>query len=58
MAAGIGLRYNTFVGPIRLDIGFKLFDPTAVEGNRWLWDKTSEIFKDKYAIHFGLGNAF
>jgi outer membrane protein assembly factor BamA len=58
MAAGIGLRYNTFVGPIRIDIGFKLFDPTAVEGNRWLWDKTSEIFKDKYAIHFGLGNAF
>ena len=59
MAAGLGIRYNTFVGPIRIDVGFRLFDPSAVEGDRWLWDNPSRIFTpDKYAIHFGLGNAF
>jgi outer membrane protein insertion porin family len=58
MATGLGIRYNTFVGPIRIDVGFKLFDPSAEKGNRWLWDNPSEIFKTKYAIHFGIGNAF
>jgi len=59
MAAGLGIRYNTFVGPIRIDVGFRLFDPTALEGERWIWDKPSKIFTpDKYAIHFGLGHAF
>ncbi|HEY3251875.1 MAG TPA: BamA/TamA family outer membrane protein [Ignavibacteria bacterium] len=58
LATGLGLRYNTFVGPIRIDLGFKLFDPSADEGKRWLWDNPSDIFKNKYAVHFGLGNAF
>jgi len=59
MAVGLGLRYNTFVGPIRVDFGFRLFDPSANEDSRWLWDKPGEIFTpNKYAIHFGLGNAF
>lgn len=58
LATGFGLRYNTFVGPIRVDFGFKLFDPSALEGSRWLWENSSKIFTDKLAIHFGLGNAF
>jgi outer membrane translocation and assembly module TamA len=57
-AAGFGIRYDTFVGPVRIDLGFRLFDPNAPEGERWLWQKPSEIFKSKYAIQFGLGNAF
>lgn len=58
LSTGFGIRYDTFVGPVRVDLGFKLFDPLAGEGNKWLWDNPSNIFKSKYAIQFGLGNAF
>lgn len=58
LSAGFGIRYDTFVGPVRIDLGFKLFDPMADDGNKWLWQQPSNIFKSKYAIQFGLGNAF
>lgn len=58
LAAGLGIRYDTFVGPVRIDLGFKLYDPQAGEGNKWLWQQPSNIFKNKFAVHFGLGNAF
>lgn len=59
LAAGFGIRYDTFVGPVRIDLGFKLFDPNAIDGDRWIWQKPGDIFKNKkYAIQFGLGNAF
>ena len=58
LATGFGIRYDTFVGPIRIDVGFKLFDPKASEGKKWLWQDPKQIFISKYAIQFGLGNAF
>ncbi|MEO8512905.1 MAG: BamA/TamA family outer membrane protein [Ignavibacteria bacterium] len=59
LSAGFGIRYDTFVGPVRIDLGFKLYDPLADDGNKWLWQQPSTIFRDKkYAIQFGLGNAF
>lgn len=59
LSAGFGIRYNTFVGPIRIDLGFRLYDPLAEDGKKWLWDSPKDIFtQQKYAIQFGLGNAF
>lgn len=58
MAIGLGIRYNTFVGPIRIDVGWKLFDPRAKEGEKWLFSVPEQIFKNKLAIQFGLGQAF
>lgn len=47
-AAGLGLRYNTPVGPVRLDVGLRLnrYGPDEPDpGNRW-------------ALHLSLGEAF
>lgn len=65
---GIGLRYNIFIGPLRVDWGFKVYDPNpglnddyfAAPGNtrgRWIFDR--RIFVDDvWTLHFGLGQAF
>jgi len=58
LAVGFGVRYNTFVGPIRIDLGWKLYDPRAPEGEKWLFDVPGQIFKNKFAVQFGLGQAF
>jgi len=58
LATGFGFRYDTFVGPLRIDFGFKLYNPTAPEGDKWLFDNPKEILKRKFAFQFGLGNAF
>lgn len=55
---GFGVRYDTFVGPLRLDLGFRLFDPSADPGNKWLFSHPNNILKSKFAVQFGLGNAF
>lgn len=59
LSTGFGIRYDTFVGPVRIDLGFRLYDPLAEDGKKWLWESPKDIFKpQKYAIQFGLGNAF
>jgi len=59
LAVGIGFRYETFVGPLRVDFGFKLYNPAAEENNKWLFDNFGRLFKDKkFAFQFGIGNAF
>ncbi len=58
MAVGFGIRYDLFIGPIRFDFGFRLYDPSAPEGEQWLFDNPGRIFKDKFAVQFGIGQAF
>ena len=57
VAVGFGLRYNVFIGPVRVDFGFKLYDPTT-GSNAWLINDFSNIFSEKFVIHFGIGEAF
>jgi outer membrane translocation and assembly module TamA len=46
-SVGVGGRYATPIGPIRLDVGFKLDRRTI--GTR---------LEPRYAIHFSIGQAF
>jgi outer membrane protein assembly factor BamA len=56
---GAGLRYKIFIGPVRVDFGFKIYDPLAPEGQKWLLQNDFKtIFKEKFTINFGIGEAF
>jgi len=55
LATGFGFRYDTLIGPIRFDFGFKLYDPEQPDHRQWLVDRP--FFKD-FSFHFGIGHAF
>lgn len=59
IATGIGLRWDTVAGPIRFDLGFKVYDPNAPPGRQWITQKRffAETFS-KFVPHFGIGHAF
>lgn len=59
MASGIGLRYNTVAGPVRIDLGFRVYDPAAPPDHRWITQK--RFFKETLSNlvpHIGIGHAF
>jgi len=57
MAFGCGIRYNTVAGPIRIDFGMKMYDPS--DGGSWVTDKRfiQETFSQG-VIHLGVGHTF
>ncbi|MBI2430083.1 MAG: BamA/TamA family outer membrane protein [Ignavibacteriales bacterium] len=56
-AVGFGLRYETFVGPFRFDVAWRLFDPKKPAGQQWLYEQS--FFHNSFSIvHFGIGHAF
>ncbi len=57
--AGLGLRYDTFFGPFRIDWGFRIYNPMEPQGQRWITQRKlfSQTFKEG-AFHFGIGHAF
>ena len=59
MAFGLGLRYNTIAGPIRIDFGMKLYDPDAPVTRQWITQKKfiAETFSQG-VIHLGVGHTF
>lgn len=59
VAAGIGIRYETFFGPFRIDYGMKMYDPKAEPGRQTVFKKRfiAETLKSG-VIHFGIGHAF
>jgi outer membrane protein insertion porin family len=57
MAVGFGIRYETFVGPFRFDIAWRLYDPKKPQGQQWLNEQ--QFFLNSFSIvHFGIGHAF
>jgi outer membrane protein insertion porin family len=59
MASGMGLRYATIAGPVRIDFGFRVYDPSDVPERRWVTQKKfySETLGN-FVLHFGIGHAF
>lgn len=56
---GAGIRYNIFIGPVRVDFGFKIYDPLDIDGRKWIIQNDFvTILKEKFTINFGIGEAF
>ena len=59
MASGMGVRYATIAGPVRVDFGFRVYDPADVPGHQWITQK--QFYKEtlgNFVLHFGIGHAF
>ena len=55
IAAGLGLRYETPVGPIRIDLAFPVYDPMQPLNSQWLSNR--DIWSTRQ-FHIALGHAF
>jgi outer membrane protein insertion porin family len=56
-AVGFGIRYETFVGPFRFDVAWRLYDPKQPAGRQWLHEQS--FFRNSFSlVHFGIGHAF
>lgn len=57
-AAGLGLRYDTLIGPVRVDVAYRL-NRTAAVGPEGLGNPDpASSFAGKIAFHLSLGEAF
>ena len=57
IAAGGGLRYATFVGPLRFDLGFRVYDPRGTPSQQWIFKQ--KFFTGSFSIfQIGIGQAF
>lgn len=60
LAAGAGIRYDTFFGPFRIDFGVRVYDPLpSTTGARWIHQRAffTEVVPEG-VLHFGIGHAF
>lgn len=55
-SAGAGVRYDTIVGPFRLDFGYRINPPTRADIGD-ITDPEAEI-GDRWRIHLNIGQAF
>ncbi len=59
MAAGLGFRWDTIAGPVRIDYGLRVYDPAAPRTQQWITQK--RFLPETVAggeFHFGIGHAF
>ncbi|MBA4312622.1 MAG: hypothetical protein C0417_08325 [Chlorobiaceae bacterium] len=59
VAAGFGIRYETFFGPFRIDYGIRMYDPKGETGHKTIFQKRflNETLS-RGVFHFGIGHAF
>ena len=55
-SCGLGIRYETVVGPIRLDFGYKLNPPRR--GDFGITSNPNDEIEDRWKIHANIGQAF
>jgi outer membrane protein assembly factor BamA len=55
ISTGVGIRYETPVGPIRVDLGWPVFDPMRKK-DMWIFDRVGGL--KTLVLHVALGNAF
>jgi len=55
-SCGTGIRYNTLIGPLRLDVGYKINPPTRKDIG-YSTDEDQEI-EERWRVHFSIGHAF
>lgn len=57
IAGGVGLRYDTFIGPVRLDFAWRVYDPSLPKDKAWISQK--KFFKESFNIvQIGIGHPF
>jgi len=54
---GGGIRYNSPIGPIRIDVGYKV-NPTDADLNIFESDTSMSSAWDRWSLHFSIGQAF
>ena len=55
-SCGLGIRYDTIVGPLRVDFGYNLNPPTGADiGDT---DNPDEVVGKRWQIYFSIGQAF
>ncbi len=58
VAVGFGLRYNLFFGPLRVDLGFRFYDPKAPAGRQFLFQQSGSMIARQFVLSFGIEQAF
>jgi outer membrane protein insertion porin family len=62
VATGFGFRYYTPVAPVRVDLGFKFYDPnTPTDGTTrelFIWNNWDRHFFNNLVLQIGLGEAY
>jgi outer membrane protein insertion porin family len=60
VAIGFGLRYNTIFGPMIVNLGNRLYDPSAPGGRQFLFQRLrlKDLGSRFFVPQFGIGQAF
>jgi len=59
LASGVGVRYATVAGPVRIDLGFRVYDPMGVPDRRWITRrKFYEETLGNFVLHIGFAHSF